>query len=253
VLFEDEGVLALDKPFGWLSHAEAGQRSVLQWAHQRAGPGPSPSADIRLVHRLDQDTSGVIILAKNPAMAAALGEMFEKRKILKSYLALTWPVPALRWVRVEHRLQPQRIDGGEMMRVVEHGGQEACSEIEVLARGRRYGLVRALPEHGRKHQVRVALADLAAPIVGDFLYGGRGASRRAKRLMLHARGLELAHPKTGEHLCLYAAVPRDMVQLLEEDGGRLPSQLDRRHRTLASHRERKRQPRRSRSKQRKRR
>ena len=254
VLFEDGGVLVLAKPAGWLSHADQGQRSILQWALRREDADKTSTADIRLVHRLDQHTSGVMILAKNPDIAAALGEMFEQRKILKSYLALTWPVPALRWVRVEHRLRPRRIDGGELMEVVEQGGQEACSEIEVLARGRRYGLVRVLPEHGRKHQVRIALADLAAPIVGDFLYGGRGASKRAKRLMLHARGLELAHPETGEHLCLYAGVPRDMIELLEEDGCRFPSHLDRRHRAPKGQRERRRKAgSSSRSKQRKRR
>ena len=125
------------------------------------------------------------------------------------------------------------------MEVVEEGGLQADSEMELLARGRRYGFVRVLPEQGRKHHVRVALAGLGAPILGDYLYGGRQVAKLAPRVMLHSRLLELAHPGTGEHLRLLAPVPADLRALLEEDGGQLPSQLDKRHREAPIRRRRK--------------
>ncbi|MCO4759905.1 MAG: RluA family pseudouridine synthase [Myxococcales bacterium] len=228
VLHEDDAILVVNKPPGWLVAEDGRDRTVLAWAQSRADG--TDGATLHLVHRLDRDTSGVMILAKGKAIAAALTTAFSERKVYKLYLALTFPVPAVRWAKVVHRLRARRIDGGERMEVVEEGGQLAESEVEVLSRGRRYGLVRVLPQQGRKHHVRVALADLGAPIVGDFLYGGRRASRLSKRVMLHARSLELAHPTTGEHLRLRAPLAPDMRAFFEEDAGQVPSDTDRRHR-----------------------
>ncbi len=234
VLLEDDAVLVLNKPAGWLVAEDGRDRTVLAWAQKRAddaaAAGAAPELPLHLVHRLDRDTTGVIILAKGPAVAAKLTAAFAERSVHKLYIAITYPVPPVRWAYVEHRLKPRRINGGECMEVVADGGQLAQSEVEVLARGRRYGLVRVTPQQGRKHHVRVALADLGAPIIGDFLYGGRRSSRLAKRVFLHARSLDLAHPTTGEHLTLRAPVPTDMRLFFEEDGGRVPSELDRRHR-----------------------
>jgi RluA family pseudouridine synthase len=224
VLHEDEHLLALAKPAGLLSHGADDAPSVLTWAEARAG------APLHLVHRLDKETSGVLLLAKTAEVAAAAGEAFRLRRVLKVYLAVCSPVPALRWLRLEQQLQPRRLGGGEFMAVVERG-LEATSEIEVLARGRRLAFVRVLPEQGRKHQVRVALASSGAPICGDFLYGGNLARQMAKRVMLHARALELAHPMTGQHLVLRAPLPADFRELLATDGCIIPGDYDRRHRT----------------------
>ncbi len=230
VLFEDEHVLAVDKPAGWLVAEDGRDRTVLAWARSHASSRGEDPAGVHLVHRLDRDTSGVMVLGKSVEMARRLTESFSERRVFKLYVALTFPVPSVRWARVEHRLKARRIQGGERMEVVEQGGQLAQSEVEVLARGRRYGFVRVLPEQGRKHHVRVALSDMGAPIVGDFLYGGRRAARQAKRIMLHARLLEVAHPNGGEHLKLKAPVAADMRRFFEDDGGRVPSDIDRRHR-----------------------
>ena len=230
VLFEDDHLLVLNKPAGWLV-AEAGRdRTVLAWARQRAVSMSTDPEALHLVHRLDRDTSGCIVLAKALEVAQKLGAAFADRRVYKSYVALTYPVPAIRWAEVSHQLRSRRIEGGERMEVVENNGLLAESEVEVLARGRRYGFVRVLPKQGRKHHVRVALADMSAPIIGDFLYGGRLVARQAKRVMLHARSLEMAHPAGGEHVRVVAPMPRDMVELFEQDGGRVPSSLDRRHR-----------------------
>lgn len=234
VIHEDDAILVVNKPAGWLVAEDGRDRTVLAWAQNRSEDMSRERGDeavpLHLVHRLDRDTSGVIVLAKGPKIAAKLTDAFAERHVHKLYLALTFPVPAVRWSRIEHRLKARRIDGGERMEVVADGGQLAQSEVEVLARGRRYGLVRVMPVQGRKHHVRVALSDLGTPIVGDFLYGGRRASKLAKRVLLHARSLELAHPTTGEHLRLRAPVPIDMRAFFEDDGGRIPSDTDRRHR-----------------------
>ena len=234
VLFEDTWLLALDKPSGLLAHADSGVASALQWARDRESTCGRDPASLHLVHRLDRETSGVLLFARTAEVAEACNLAFRERKVLKMYLALCAPVPSLRWLTVSQHLRPVRVGAGEKMTVVTEGGVEASSEIEVLARGRRFGLVRVIPDQGRKHQVRVALAANGAPIAGDFLYGGSLSKNLAPRLMLHARTLELRHPQSGEHLVIRAAVPKDFKQLLSDDGGSLPTDIDARHRVVAN-------------------
>ncbi len=242
ILHEDADLIAIDKPAGLLSHGAADVPSALAWLQQRELAAGRDPERVHLVHRLDKETSGVLLLAFSAEMANELGALFRDRKVLKFYLALTSPVPPLRWLRVEHRLRPRRIGGGEFMDVVGEGGLEASSEIEVLSRGRRFALVRVIPEQGRKHQVRVALAATGAPICGDFLYGGPLVARLAKRIMLHARALEFAHPRTGQHMALRAPLPADFRAMIAEDSGNVPVDLDRRHRTAPAGRDRARDP-----------
>lgn len=231
ILLEDEHIIAIDKPAGLLVHADADAGSVLAMMREREAERGGDPEQLHLVHRLDRDTSGVLLLARSAEVAKVLGQAFRERRVHKLYLALTHPVPAVRWAKVEHQLAAKRIQGGEKMIVVEKNGVAAVSEVEVLARGRRFGLVRVIPEQGRKHQVRVALSELGAPIAGDFLYGGTRQARMASRMMLHARGLDLAHPvEAGRHLSLRAPLPADFRELYAEDGGLVPSDLDRRHR-----------------------
>jgi RluA family pseudouridine synthase len=230
-LYDDDDLLVIDKPPGLLCHADADHGSVLAQLRQQPDPSGRDPAELRLVHRLDRDTSGVLVLARGAEAARLLGEAFRARRVFKLYLALTTPVPAVRWAMVNQRLSPRRTEGGERMVVIAEGGVAADSEVEVLARGRRLGLVRVIPEQGRKHQVRVALSELGAPIVGDFLYGGARVARMAPRMMLHARALELAHPlQPDQHLRLIAPLPADLQALLREDGCIPPADLDRRHR-----------------------
>lgn len=234
IIFEDAVLLAIDKPSGLLAHGEDGRQSALQWAQARETSLGRQADQLHLVHRLDRETSGVLLFARGAQMAEAVNAMFRDRKVLKVYVALCAPVPSLRWLRVEHQLQPQRIGSGERMAVVAEGGVAASSEIEVLARGRRLGLVRVIPDQGRKHQVRVALAAAGSPIAGDFLYGGALSKQLAPRVMLHARTLELAHPQTRDHLVLRAELPKDLRTLLVDDGGNVPGDLDARHRVVGA-------------------
>ncbi len=229
VIFEDEFLLALDKPTGMLAHGDEGLSSALNWAQEREAKKGRDPEQLHLVHRLDKETSGVLLLARGE-WADAVNALFRDRKVLKVYLALTSPIPPLRWMRVEQQLQPRRIGSGERMVVVEAGGLQADSEIEVLSRGRQLALVRVIPEQGRKHQVRVALASSGAPVAGDFLYGGALSKHLAKRVMLHARTLEFRHPKTGEHIVLRAGLPKDFREAISADSGSIPADLDVRHR-----------------------
>jgi RluA family pseudouridine synthase len=231
ILFQDAALIALDKPAGLLSHGAEDVTSALTWLQAHVAAKGGDPALIHLVHRLDKETSGVLLFACTDEAARLANEAFRERRVLKVYLALTSPVPGLRWQRADLQLKPRKIGGGEFMAVVPDDGLTAAAEVEVLGRGRRFGLVRVIPEQGRKHQVRATLAALGAPICGDFLYGGPIVKKLAPRTMLHARALELKHPVTGEHLVVRAPLPADFRVLIQEDGGILPSDLDRRHRT----------------------
>ncbi|MBM4342565.1 MAG: RluA family pseudouridine synthase [Deltaproteobacteria bacterium] len=234
VMFEDDHLLAIDKPAGLLAHADGADRSALLWAQARESARGRDPAQLHLVHRLDRDTSGVLLFARGRDTAEAVNALFRERKVLKMYLALCAPVPAVRWQRVSHQLRPQRVGSGERMTVVASDGAQADCEIEVLARGRRFALVRVIPDQGRKHQVRVALAATGSPIAGDFLYGGALSRQLAARVMLHARSLQFAHPVTGAHLELKAPVPAEFKAAIAADGAAVPGDLDVRHRTASA-------------------
>ena len=236
VIFEDGWLLAIDKPAGMLAHAEGTTHSALAWAQAREAKAQRDPVFLHLVHRLDRQTSGVLLFARGKAIAEAVNALFRDRKVLKMYVALCSPVPTVRWLKVDQLLKPERIGSGERMQVVAEGGIEASCEIEVLARGRRFAVVRVIPDQGRKHQVRVALAASGSPIAGDFLYGGALSRQLAPRVMLHARSLQFSHPHTQEHLILFAALPSDLKKLVADDGGTLPTNLDARHRApVAKH------------------
>jgi len=235
VIYEDDALVAIDKPGGLLAHGDAGDRTALGWAQGREVQlGRDPTA-LHLVHRLDRETSGVLLFARAEA-AAVVNAAFRAHQVLKVYLAACSPVPAQRWQRVDHQLVARRHGRGERMCVVADGGVQASCEIEVLARGRRFAAVRVIADQGRKHQVRVALASIGSPIAGDFLYGGALSRQLAPRIMLHARTIELRHPLSGAHLTLRAPVPGDLRLLFADDGVALPPDLDVRHRGAAPQR-----------------
>ena len=231
VLLDDGAIVAVDKPSGWLVHAEADRTSVLGWLREReTSRGGNPDA-ILPVHRLDRDTSGVLLFARTAEVAAAMGDRFREHALTKVYLAAVSPLPPARWQETHLLLRPLKMGQGEFMEVVRDGGQPADAEVEVLARGRRLGLVRVIPLQGRKHQVRATLASLGAPIAGDFLYGGALSKRLADRVLLHARSLAFAHPNTGAHVLVKAPLPADFKAALLADACSVPGDVDRRHRT----------------------
>lgn len=222
VLYEDDDVIAIDKPAGLVVHPGAGNsggtlvNALLHHAPDVADVGDEGRPGI--VHRLDKETSGVMLAAKTAAAHAALQEQFRLRQIRKTYLALcVGDVQPPRGVIDK----PIARDPSHRQRMaIVPGGREAVTEFVVIERmridERPYSLVRAHPRTGRTHQIRVHLASIGFPIVGDLLYGaGRDplSKRIAPRHLLHASEIRFRLPSTGDETALYAPLPDDMRAL----------------------------------------
>jgi 23S rRNA pseudouridine1911/1915/1917 synthase len=217
VLFEDEAVLVLNKPPGLVVHPAAGNETgtlvnallfhdpVFQ-AVERAG----------IVHRLDKDTSGVMVVAKTEKAKAELQRQFKARETDKEYLALVWGRPPQSG-RIENEIGRHRVHR-QKMAVLGEGGREAVSNFKHLETFDETTLVQVKIETGRTHQIRVHMAHLGYPVVGDTVYGRARKHRLpipAERQMLHAARLEFTHPESGKRLSFEAPLFEDMNRLLE--------------------------------------
>jgi 23S rRNA pseudouridine1911/1915/1917 synthase len=216
VLHEDEALLVLNKPAGLVVHPAVGNwRGTLVNALLHRWGGSLPGLDPQrpgLVHRLDKDTSGVIVIAKDPAALADLAGQFRRREVEKRYVALVWG--RLRDKRGTLNAPLGRNPAHRERMAVRSGGRAAVTQYEVIAVGQRVTYVRLMPKTGRTHQLRVHLAALGHPIVGDAVYGA--ARRRASqsligRQALHAQTIAFVHPKTGRRVVYAAAEPEDFV------------------------------------------
>ena len=191
LIHADPWLLALAKPSGLLSQPGLGPAladSLISRA-QRCWP------DVRLVHRLDRDTSGLILLARDATTHRTLSVAFAERRVRKTYLARVQGVPLGRGGWIDQPLarlasRPPRYG----VVPVASGGKPALTRWRLLERGPRSSLLLLQPYTGRSHQLRVHLAALGHPVLGDPLYGNPAA---APRLQLHAAGLRLCHPATG--------------------------------------------------------
>jgi tRNA pseudouridine32 synthase/23S rRNA pseudouridine746 synthase len=222
VVHEDAHVLALNKPAGLSSQGGRGQVHTLDemlWAFARPKHGRP-----RLIHRLDRDTSGVILTARTRAAAAYLGKaMMARRGFEKTYLALVAPdapeppegtiAAPLRRVEIGREAYIQVCDATSA------GAQAALTRYRTAARGEGAALVELNPETGRMHQLRVHLAHIGRPILGDPRYGGglSVAGGPVPRLMLHAAGLSFPHPE-GRTMRIEAAPPADFAAVAERAG-----------------------------------
>jgi 23S rRNA pseudouridine1911/1915/1917 synthase len=225
ILFEDEHVIVIDKAAGLVVHPGAGNPAgtlVNALLHRDASLAALPRAGI--VHRLDKDTSGVMVIARTLEAHTALVEQLSARKVHRQYLAVV--VGAL----VSGGTANAPIDRHPRDRLrmaVREDGKEAVTHFRLRERFRAHTLLECRLETGRTHQIRVHMAHLKHPIVGDPLYGGplklpRGASdetiatlRGFRRQALHAETLEFSHPVTGEPVRCSAPVPADMHALVE--------------------------------------
>ena len=221
VFHEDGSVLALNKPAGLSSQGGRGQVVTLDemlWAFARPG-----KARPRLIHRLDRDTSGVILAARTQPAASFLGKAMMARKITKTYLALVTPgAPDPASGRIEAPLRRVETGREARMQVCEpdHADAESAeTRYRTLCSNESAALLEVFPRTGRMHQIRVHLASIRRPIAGDAWYGGALAvgGLPAARLMLHASALTFPHPEGGQ-MTLRAPLPDDFAQLLGQLG-----------------------------------
>jgi 23S rRNA pseudouridine955/2504/2580 synthase len=222
ILYMDKHVIVLDKPPGLATQGGSGlTRHVDGMLDSLAF---ERSTRPKLVHRLDKDTSGVLLIARTASSAAGLSAALAARDASKVYWALTRGVPQPRHGFIKGALAKEGGRGNERMAVSEDDEAKfALTEYAVMgAAGSEFAWVAARPVTGRTHQIRVHLASLGAPIVGDFKYGGAEAKGRgaiADKLHLHARSIDIARPD-GTRLQVMAPLPphmRDSWQLLGFD------------------------------------
>jgi len=228
VLTQDRAAIVLNKPPGLATQGGSGTKEHVDGlldAYAETGPRP------RLVHRLDKDTSGVLLIARTPGSAAFFSKRFSGRSARKIYWALVVGVPSINDGMIELPLAKQPGTGGEKMHVDEKEGQAARTRYRVLDRaGNRAAWVELHPMTGRTHQLRVHMAAIGHPIVGDGKYGGQEAflsGSISRKMHLHARRLIIEHPD-GVPLDVTAPLPEHFANSLsqlgfdEADGAQLP-------------------------------
>ena len=212
ILYEDDDVIVVNKPSGLLTHAKGGLsdeptvaeiiRPKTSFATDTDRPG--------IVHRLDRDTSGLLIIAKNPESAAHLQRQFAERTAKKTYIAITDGRPKLNAAKID--LPIGRNPSAPSTFRIDPNGKPAQTTYHVLAENDIQSLVELKPTTGRAHQLRVHLAHLNAPILGDRVYGKSSDCR----MMLHAQKLEITLP-SGERKVFEAAIPDEFKRFFPED------------------------------------
>ena len=208
ILYEDDDVIVVNKPSGLLTHAKGGL-STEPTVAEIIRPKTSFASDTDrpgIVHRLDRDTSGILIIAKNPDAAAHLQKQFAQRTTRKTYLAVTDGVPKLAAAKID--LPIGRNPSAPSTFRIDPNGKPAQTTYRVLTATDNQALIELKPTTGRTHQLRVHMAYLNTPILDDRVYGKPNASR----LMLHAQKLEITLP-SGERKIFEAATPEEFKQL----------------------------------------
>jgi 23S rRNA pseudouridine1911/1915/1917 synthase len=223
VLHEDDDLIVLNKPAGMVVHPGAGRTSGTLvhalLAHCKILPGIGGAERPGIVHRLDRDTSGVLVVAKTEAAHQSLSRQFKERVVKKQYLALVHGAVRQDSGRIEAAIGRREHDR-KRMGVREHGGRQARTAYQVIRRLPGMTVLGLDLETGRTHQIRVHLSHIGHPVVGDQVYGGRRERRhggseepRAQRQMLHAWRLGFHHPRTGNWREFTAPIPDDLRRL----------------------------------------
>ncbi len=214
ILYEDHGAIAIDKPAGWIVAPEQWTRTSrnLQRALSSAVAAREPWAYsrhiryIRFVHRLDAETSGVLLLAKSPGTLRAYSEIFRQRAMDKVYLAVVKGEPGRAEWTCTHKLAPDPAHRGKML-VDERRGQQAETRFALIGHRNCRSLIEARPATGRTHQVRVHLAVSGFPVVGDSLYSSGPASDRREPFPLGLRALVLQYTDPFRHRAVRICAP----------------------------------------------
>lgn len=229
VLFEDPYLLVIDKQAGVVAHPPATVRrgpppvSVAELALAHCGDLPTLAGDDRpgIVHRLDKDTTGVMVVPKTDEAFHFVRSQFKARTVRKEYRAISFGEPRFDSDHIERNIgvHPRM---GDRMTIVQQGGKEASTFYEVVERFRGFTDFRCKPRTGRTHQIRVHMTSIGHSLVGDRIYRARNASQcelpkdapDPGRQCLHAERLTLQHPFSHEEIQFEAPVPKDMTDLL---------------------------------------
>lgn len=222
IVHEDAAVLVINKPAGQLVHPAAGEtdtvaNAVLGRYPAVAKVGESPDRP-GIVHRLDKDASGLLVIAKTPKAYASLKQQFQDHTVLKEYAVLVGGTPPEDAGTINLAVGRASF-GGKMAAHAEarEGDREATTHYTVEERYPNAALLAVRTETGRTHQIRVHLNALGCPVAGDVLYGLKNAARlAAPRLFLHCRRLGFDHPKTGQRVEFTAPLPQELKDYLEK-------------------------------------
>lgn len=216
IIFEDDDIIVADKPAGMPTHPTHGHLddTLANALAYRAVVRGEPFV-FRPANRLDRNTSGIVLLAKNRFAASRLFEDMKSGAIHKTYAAVTVGVPDPAAGRIDAPIA--RADEGILMRVVREDGAQSATEYNVMRRSAdgKYALVALRPITGRTHQIRVHMAYIGTPLLGDFLYGEECPDIIARHA-LHAARLEFKHPTTGALMRMSSPLPADMLKVIKD-------------------------------------
>jgi 23S rRNA pseudouridine1911/1915/1917 synthase len=228
VLHEDAHILVIEKPTGMLTHPASRSRapSVSEELNRRYGPLPTPFGEERpgIVHRLDRETSGLLVVGREERAMRHLQSQFRAQRVEKTYLALVSNVPPTEPFRIEEPLGPVPNKLDRQMVSPPSGAKAAATAVECVQTFARHALVACRPKTGRRHQIRVHLAFRGLPVLGDPLYGTRnheplpdGVSPPG-RLALHAHELSFRHPESGQLVTFESELPEDLEWAVRQLG-----------------------------------
>jgi len=227
VVYEDAALLVIDKPSGVAVHGGSG----VSFGVIESLRAERPQAKmLELAHRLDRDTSGLLVVAKKRGALVELHRLLREGEVEKIYVAVVKGVPQKRSFEIREALHKYVNAKGERRVAVREGGAEAATQAKVLACANGLSLLELRLLTGRTHQIRVHLAHAGHPVLGDDKYGdfelNRALARQGvRRLLLHARRLAFTHPASGGKLRLEAPLPGDMLAFCERNFGDLERKI----------------------------
>lgn len=217
IIYEDDDVVVLNKARGMVVHPAPGNytgtlvNALLYHCSNLSGINSAIRPGI--VHRLDKDTSGIMIVAKNDAAHISLSQQIQSKTAVRTYLAVVRGNIKTDSGTIETQIARDKTDRKKMA-VVKEGGRDAITDYEVLERFGKYTLVRCKLRTGRTHQIRVHMEYLGYPLVGDHKYSPMKTPFGIKGQALHSHTLEFTHPRTGERMKFEAPLPEDMHKII---------------------------------------